>query len=108
HHTIEANYSSQFDMLWRIILEYPLGNPAAILPAAIINLLGESGQEGEAFYEGIEEVLKMDNAFIHIYGKKQTKPGRKMGHITILSKERQDLLYKSNRVKQALKCVALK
>jgi 5-(carboxyamino)imidazole ribonucleotide synthase len=103
HHTIEANYCSQFDMLWRIILGYPLGNTAAILPAAIVNLLGESGSDGEAVYEGINEVLQLDNVFIHLYGKKQTRPGRKMGHVTILSGDKQDLIHVAHRVKQNLK-----
>ena len=67
HHTIEANYSSQFDMLWRVILNYPLGNTAHILPAAIVNLLGTDGFSGEADYKGLNEILKMDNAFVHIY-----------------------------------------
>ena len=106
HHTIEANYSSQFDMLWRIILGYPLGNTAPILPAAIINVLGEDNYQGDAIYEGLDEVLRMDNVFVHIYGKKQTKPGRKMGHVTILSKDRSDLSYKKNRIKQVLKVVS--
>lgn len=106
HHTIEANYSSQFDMLWRVMLQYPLGNTDQILPAAIVNLVGADGFEGEAKYEGLEEVLKMENVFVHLYGKKQTKPGRKMGHITIVSKERQDLTYKANRIKNILKVVS--
>jgi 5-(carboxyamino)imidazole ribonucleotide synthase len=106
HHTIEANYSSQFDMLWRVMLNYPLGNTDHILPAAIVNLVGADGFEGEAKYEGLEEVLQMDNVFVHLYGKKQTKPGRKMGHITIVSKEKQDLTYKANRIKNILKVVS--
>ena len=106
HHTIEANYSSQFDMLWRVMLQYPLGNTDHILPAAIVNLVGADGFEGEAKYEGLEEVLQMDNVFVHLYGKKQTKPGRKMGHITIVSKEKQDLTYKANRIKNILKVVS--
>lgn len=105
HHTIEANYSSQFDMLWRIILNYPLGNTKPIMPAAIVNTLGEAGQEGTAYYEGLEEVLKMENVFVHLYGKKQTKPGRKMGHVTIISNDRQDLVYKANRIKKLLKVI---
>jgi 5-(carboxyamino)imidazole ribonucleotide synthase len=105
HHTIEANYSSQFDMLWRVMLGYPLGNTEHILPAAIVNLVGAEGYEGEAKYQGLEEVLQMDNVFVHLYGKKQTKPGRKMGHVTIVSKEKQDLTYKANRIKNTLKVV---
>lgn len=103
HHTIEANYSSQFDMLWRVILKYPLGHTKAILPSAIVNLLGEDGYEGDAWYEGLNEVLQMENVFVHLYGKKKTKPGRKMGHVTIISSNKQDLIYKAHRVKQHLK-----
>jgi len=106
HHTIEAHYCSQFDMLWRIMLDYPLGNPDAIMPSIMVNIIGADGFNGDVRYEGLEEVLKIDNAFVHIYGKKQTKPGRKMGHVTIISKEKQDLLHKSNKVKQTLKVKA--
>lgn len=106
HHTIEANYSSQFDMLWRIMLNYPLGNTDHILPAAIVNLLGAEGYNGEAQYDGLNEVLQMENVFVHIYGKKQTKPGRKMGHITILSKEKQELTHKANSIRQCIKVIA--
>ncbi|HSZ32632.1 MAG TPA: ATP-grasp domain-containing protein, partial [Puia sp.] len=67
HHTIEANFSSQFDMLWRIMLSYPLGNPKHIVHAAMVNLIGSEGNTGEACYEGIEEVLKMENIFLHLY-----------------------------------------
>ena len=103
HHTIEANYSSQYDMLWRIMLGYPLGNTDAILPSAIVNILGADGFSGVAAYEGLTEVLAMDNVFVHLYGKTQTKPGRKMGHVTILHKDYQDLTYKANRIKHLLK-----
>lgn len=106
HHTIEGNYSSQFDMLWRVMLGYPLGCADAILPAAIVNLLGAEGHTGEAIYEGLNEILKLENVFVHIYGKKQTKPGRKMGHVTILSKEKQELIHQANRIKNTLKVVA--
>lgn len=105
HHTIEANYSSQFDMLWRIMLGYPLGNPDLILPAAIVNIIGEAGHTGPAVYQGLTDVLQIDNCFVHIYGKAQTKPGRKMGHVTILSNERQELVHQANRIKHTLKVV---
>jgi 5-(carboxyamino)imidazole ribonucleotide synthase len=103
HHTIEGNYSSQFDMLWRVILGYPLGNTAAIQPAAIVNILGAAGHAGDARYEGLPEVLKIEGVFVHIYGKKQTAAGRKMGHVTILGKDRHDLVRKAHQVKQLLK-----
>lgn len=106
HHTIEANYSSQYDMLWRIMLGYPLGNTDAILPSAIVNLLGAEGHSGNAVYENLKEVLKMDNVFVHLYGKLQTKPGRKMGHVTIMHKDYQDLTHKANKIKHLLKVIS--
>ena len=106
HHTIEANYSSQYDMLWRILLGFPLGNTAAILPSSIVNLVGAEGHSGEAKYAGLEEVLKMDNVFVHLYGKSQTKPGRKMGHVTIISSDRHDLTHKAHYIKNTLKVIS--
>ncbi|MEO5984591.1 MAG: 5-(carboxyamino)imidazole ribonucleotide synthase [Ferruginibacter sp.] len=102
HHTIESNYSSQFDMMWRIMLDYPLGNTEQIMPSALVNIIGAAGYEGEPHYEGLNEVLEMDNVFVHIYGKKLTKPGRKMGHVTILSNEKQELLHKASQIRQLL------
>ena len=102
HHTIEAHYSSQFDMLWRIILGYPLGNTESILPSIMVNIVGAEGYNGNVKYDGLEEVLQIEHAFIHLYGKKQTRPGRKMGHVTIMGKDKQDLLHKSNKVKRTL------
>ncbi|HEX4372234.1 MAG TPA: 5-(carboxyamino)imidazole ribonucleotide synthase [Puia sp.] len=107
HQTIEANYSSQFDMLWRVILGYPLGNTAHIMPAAIVNLLGADGYNGDAYYEGLNDLLKMENVFVHIYGKKQTKPGRKMGHVTILHRDKIDLIRIAHKVKQTIKVCSL-
>ena len=108
HHSIEANYSSQYDMLWRIMLNYPLGNPDAILPSAIVNILGAEGHSGDAVYTNLNEVLSMDNVFVHLYGKSQTKPGRKMGHVTIMHTDYQDLRYKANKIKHTLKVEAKK
>jgi 5-(carboxyamino)imidazole ribonucleotide synthase len=106
HHTIEANYCSQYDMLWRIILNYPLGNTDPILPSSIVNLLGAEGFFGEAKYEGLDEVLQMENVFVHLYGKKQTKPGRKMGHVTIINRDKTDLTYKARKIKNILKVIS--
>lgn len=103
HHTIEAHYCSQFDMLWRVILDYPPGNTQSILPSVMVNLVGEPGQSGKARYVGMDEVLKIPNTFVHIYGKHETRPGRKMGHVTILSREKQELLHQAMRVKRNLK-----
>jgi 5-(carboxyamino)imidazole ribonucleotide synthase len=106
HHTIEANFTSQFDMLWRVMLNYPLGSTNPILNAAMINLVGAEEHKGEAKYEGLEDILKIENCFVHIYGKKETRPGRKMGHVTILSNEKQELVHQANKIKQMLKVVS--
>lgn len=102
HHTIEACFSSQFDMLWRIILDFPLGNPAPILPAALVNIVGPNGNVGIPDYKNLNKILAMDNVFVHIYGKEETRPGRKMGHVTILSKEKQELIHRAVRIKHLL------
>ena len=93
-------------MLWRIILGYPLGNTKYILPSIMVNIIGSPLHSGNAEYCGLKEVLTIDNAFVHIYGKQKTKPGRKMGHITILSAEKQDLIHKANKIKQALTVIS--
>lgn len=106
HHTIEAAFSSQFDMLWRIILGYPLGYTKPIMHSSMVNLIGEENYRGQAAYRHLEEVLQIENVFVHIYGKKETRPGRKMGHVTILSNERQELIHVANKVKHLLKVVS--
>ncbi len=106
HHTIEAAYSSQFDMLWRIILGYPLGYTKPIMHSSMVNLIGEENYKGNAVYQNLEEVLQIENVFVHIYGKKETRPGRKMGHVTVLSNERQELIHIANKVKHLLKVVS--
>lgn len=103
HHTIEANYCSQYDMLWRILLQLPLGNTAPILPSAMVNLVGSEGFTGAAFYNGLDKVLEMQQSFVHLYGKLTTKPGRKMGHVTILSSNYQDLTHQAHKIKQLIR-----
>ena len=72
------------------------------MPSALVNIVGAENYDGEVIYDGLEEVLAMNNAFVHIYGKSVTKSGRKMGHVTLLSKDMQELLYKANQVKHKL------
>lgn len=103
HHTIEAHYSSQFDMLWRIILNYPLGNTAMIMSSMMVNLLGAEGYAGKTQYDGLEEILSIPDVFVHLYGKTDTKPGRKMGHATIISNEKQELIHQANRIKNTFR-----
>ena len=106
HHTIEAHYSSQFDMLWRILLNYPLGNTKAIFPSAMVNVIGSENHSGPVHYKGLSDILSIDNAFLHLYGKKETKPGRKMGHVTLLSHDKSDLIHKANKIKHALSVIS--
>lgn len=83
HHTIEACYTSQYAQHLRAILNLPLGSTELRSPAVMINLLGEKGFSGPAFYKNMEDVLHTEGAFVHLYGKSETKPFRKMGHITV-------------------------
>ena len=69
----------------------------------MINLLGAEGYAGTTLYEGLEEVLRIPDVFVHLYGKQQTKPGRKMGHATIVSDDLQELLFQAKKIKHTLK-----
>lgn len=106
HHTIESNFTSQFEQHLRAILNLPLGATHSIIPSAMVNLLGEDGYNGIARYEGIEKVLALEGAHIHLYGKKFTKPYRKMGHVTIIDKDVKRLKEKAMFVKENLKVKA--
>lgn len=105
HHTIRANFTSQFEQHWRAILNLPLGDTTAYTPAAMVNLLGEEGHTGTAHYEGMEAVLATNGVFPFLYGKKITKPFRKMGHITVTDSDLMRLKEKATWVKNALKVV---
>lgn len=103
HQTIEGNYTSQYDQLLRSIFNLPLGNTNTRDHAVMINLLGEAGHQGLAVYEGLEKVMELQGVNIHLYGKKYTKPFRKMGHVTIVDTDRQRAIDKANYVKNTLK-----
>ena len=87
HHTIECCLISQFEQHLRAIFNLNLGSTSIKIPGIMLNLVGEEKHFGEAIYDNIEESLKIPGASIHIYGKKETKPHRKMGHITIVNKD---------------------
>ena len=105
HHTIEANITSQFEQHLRAILNMPLGDTSIKMPAAMINLLGEEGHTGPAQYEGLEKVLSLKGLHLHLYGKKLTKPFRKMGHVTIVDHDEESLKEKVKFVKENLKVI---
>jgi 5-(carboxyamino)imidazole ribonucleotide synthase len=106
HQTIKANYTSQFEQHLRAILNLPLGSPAITKQSAMVNILGEEGHSGIAIYEGINEVLQIEGAYIHLYGKKFTKPKRKMGHITIIDDNFEQLLQKVDKINSTIKVIA--
>jgi 5-(carboxyamino)imidazole ribonucleotide synthase len=85
HYTIEACTSSQYEQFLRAILNYPLGDTTLLSNACMINVLGEDGYTGKTKITGEEEVFKLPKTYLHIYGKRETKPFRKMGHITVLN-----------------------
>lgn len=84
HHTIEANVTSQYEQLIRAVLNLPLGQTDLRSPAVMINVLGAEGYEGKVHYEGVEDALSIPGVNLHLYGKAETKPYRKMGHATIV------------------------
>jgi 5-(carboxyamino)imidazole ribonucleotide synthase len=83
-----------------------LGDTESINHAVMVNVLGEDGFEGIAVYDGLEQILKMSGVYVHLYGKKFTKPGRKMGHVTILDEEREAAIAKARKVQELLKVKA--
>lgn len=103
HATIEANLTSQFQQHLRAILDLPLGDTAMLCPSAMVNVLGEEGFSGDAVYHGLHEILAVSGVNLHLYGKTQTKPMRKMGHITILDPNIEQLRQKATFVKDTLK-----
>ncbi|GEM69847.1 N5-carboxyaminoimidazole ribonucleotide synthase [Sphingobacterium mizutaii NBRC 14946 = DSM 11724] len=106
HQTIEGNYTSQFGQHLRAIFNLPLGNTASRANAIMVNLLGEPGYEGLARYEGIEEALGIEGVYVHLYGKKYTKPFRKMGHVTIVNQDRAIAIENARKVQELIKVIA--
>lgn len=106
HHTIECCYTSQFEQHLRAILNLPLGDTRLIMPGAMLNILGSPGHEGTAVYEGLEDILSLDGVYPHLYGKTNTKPFRKMGHVTILGDDLRVIKEKAEIVKNRLKCIS--
>jgi 5-(carboxyamino)imidazole ribonucleotide synthase len=108
HHTIEIARCSQFEQHLRAILNLPLGDTDLHSAGAMLNLVGEKGQEGPVHYEGLEEILKIPGVHPHLYGKAQTKPFRKMGHITISAGHMNEVRAKAQIVKDTIKVLAKK
>lgn len=103
HHTIEACVTSQFEQHIRVITGLPLGSEKLLSPAVMLNLLGEPGFYGKPVYENLDKVLAIPGVSVHIYGKKETFPLRKMGHVTVLGETLQEALKKATIIKEILK-----
>ena len=106
HHTIECCLTSQFEQHLRAILNLNLGSTSMKIPGIMLNLVGEEKHFGEAIYDNIEESLKIPGASIHIYGKKDTKPHRKMGHITIVNKDLNKAKEFADRIRKSIKVIS--
>ena len=106
HHTIESCHTSQFEQHMRAVLDLPLGNTDLITPAVMLNLLGDDGFTGAVKYKGIAEVLTKKGVTIHLYGKADTKPFRKMGHVTILNETLEGAKNVALQIKKELKVQA--
>lgn len=106
HQTIEANVTSQYEQHLRAILNLPLGDTSITTYSAMVNLLGEPGFTGKVVYKGLSEVLKLKGTHVHLYGKSETRPFRKMGHVTITDNNTEELKRKVTFVKEHLKVIA--
>ena len=106
HYSIEAAYTNQFEQHLRAILDLPLGNTDSKVAGVMVNLVGAEGYQGDVVYENIEQILAMQGVTPHIYGKRETRPFRKMGHVTIVNKDIEKARSIAEKVKQTIKVIA--
>ncbi len=106
HYSIEASYTNQFEQHIRAILDLPLGNTASKVVGIMVNLVGAEGHTGDVVYENIEKIMGMDGVTPHIYGKKQTRPFRKMGHVTIVNEDISKARKVAQKVKETIKVIS--
>ncbi|MGH1383312.1 5-(carboxyamino)imidazole ribonucleotide synthase [Kordia sp.] len=106
HYSIEASYTDQFEQHIRAILNLPLGNTASKVAGIMVNLVGAEGHTGDVVYENIEKIMQLEGVTPHIYGKKQTRPFRKMGHVTIVNKDVAEARKVAAEVKQTINVIS--
>ena len=106
HYSIEASYTSQFEQHLRAILDLPLGSTESKVAGVMVNLVGAEGYAGDVIYEHIEDVLSLPGVTPHIYGKRQTRPFRKMGHITITHPDIEQARSLAQTVKKTIKVIS--
>ncbi len=107
HYSIEASYTNQFEQHLRAILDLPLGNTANKVGGVMVNLVGSPDYEGEPIYKNIDRIFRMKGVTPHIYGKKQTRPYRKMGHVTIVDKDINQARILAEEVKNTIRVISL-
>ncbi len=105
HYSIEGSYTNQFEQHLRAILNLPLGDTKSKLAAIMVNLVGAEGHTGDVVYKNIETILALEGVTPHIYGKKQTRPFRKMGHVTIVNKDIDKAHKIAEQVKETIKVI---
>lgn len=106
HYSIEASYTNQFEQHLRSILNLPLGKTDSKVAGIMVNLVGAEGYTGEVVYQNMEDIMKIEGVTPHIYGKKMTKPFRKMGHVTIVHKDIDTAREIAQKVKETVKVIA--
>jgi len=87
HFSIEGSYTSQFEQFLRAILDLPLGSTKSLLNSVMVNLVGEKNSKGIVVYKNLDQIIGIEGVNPHIYGKFETKPNRKMGHVTIINQD---------------------
>ncbi|MCZ8329881.1 MAG: 5-(carboxyamino)imidazole ribonucleotide synthase [Flavobacterium sp.] len=107
HYSIEASYTSQFENHLRAILDLPLGNTNSKVAGIMVNLVGEEGFSGQVVYENIEKVMAIDGVTPHIYGKRETRPFRKMGHVTIVNENMDEARKIAEEVKNSIRVISV-
>ncbi|GEM56450.1 5-(carboxyamino)imidazole ribonucleotide synthase [Flavobacterium branchiophilum NBRC 15030 = ATCC 35035] len=107
HYSIEASYTSQFENHLRAVLNLPLGDTASKVAGVMVNLVGEEGYEGQVVYQNIDKIMSISGVTPHIYGKKQTRPFRKMGHVTIINENMDEARKVAEIVKNQIKVISL-
>ncbi len=106
HYSIEASYTNQFEQHLRSVLNLPLGNTDSKVAGIMVNLVGEEGFTREVIYENMGEILKMDGVTPHIYGKKETRPFRKMGHVTVVNTNIVEARKIAEKVKNTIRVIS--
>lgn len=106
HYSIEASYTSQFENHLRAITDLPLGSTASKVAGIMVNLVGAEGYSGNVVYENIEKIMAIDGVTPHIYGKKETRPFRKMGHVTIVNENMDTARKIAEEVKNTIRVIS--